>query len=68
MTPGARLPGVVSLEDFDRYCEEHDVYPGQYGVAFAQWLANLTGRPVTAEPADGQGPTVAAEPGETGEG
>jgi hypothetical protein len=53
---------VVSLEDFDRYCEEHDVQPGEYRVAFAQWLANLAGHPITGEPADGQGPTVNAEP------
>ena len=41
---------------------EHDVQPGQYGVAFAQWLANVTGRPMTGEPADGQGPTFTVEP------
>lgn len=28
MLQAARLPGVVSFEDFDRYCEEHDVQPG----------------------------------------
>jgi hypothetical protein len=27
-------PAMVSLEDFDRYCEEHDVQPGQDGAAF----------------------------------
>jgi hypothetical protein len=27
---------MLGLEDFDRYCEEHDVQPGQYGAAFAQ--------------------------------
>jgi hypothetical protein len=53
---------VVSLEDFDRYVEEHDVQPGQDGVAFAQWLADLAGRPITAEPADGQGSTFTVEP------
>jgi hypothetical protein len=53
---------MVSLEDFDRYCEEHDVQPGQYGVAFARWLANLAGRPITGDPVDSQGPTFTAEP------
>jgi hypothetical protein len=37
---------VVSLEDFDRYCQEHNVQPGQHGAAFAQWLAETTGAPV----------------------
>jgi hypothetical protein len=36
---------VPSFEDFDRYCEEHDVRPGEYGAAFAQWIAEATGRP-----------------------
>jgi hypothetical protein len=46
----ARLPGVASFEDFDRYCEKHGVQPGQYGAAFAQWLADVAGRPITGEP------------------
>jgi hypothetical protein len=50
------------MPNFDRYVEEHDVQPGQYGTAFAQWLANIVGRPITGEPADGKGPTVTAQP------
>jgi hypothetical protein len=57
----ARLPGVASFEDFDRYCEKHGVQPGQYGAAFAQWLADVAGRPVTGEPVD-DGPVVRGEP------
>ena len=57
---------MVSLDDFDRYCEEHDVQPGQYGAAFAQWLANLAGRPITGEPVDGKGPRFTTEPEDAG--
>jgi hypothetical protein len=53
---------VASFEDFDRYCEERDVRQGQYGAAFAQWLASLAGHPITGEPADGRGPTFTGEP------
>jgi|Tabmets5t2r1_1033131.scaffolds.fasta_scaffold38413_2 hypothetical protein len=53
---------LPSLADFDGYCEEHDVQSGQYGVALAQWLANIAGRPMTGELADGQGATFTAEP------
>jgi hypothetical protein len=31
-------------------------------TAFAQWLADLAGRPITGESVDGQGPTFTAEP------
>jgi hypothetical protein len=45
---------MASLEDFDRYCEEHNVQldryceehnvqPGEYGEAFALWLSQQTG-------------------------
>jgi hypothetical protein len=35
--------------------------------AFAQWLANLTGRTITGEPAGRSGPTFRAEPEERAE-
>jgi hypothetical protein len=35
------------LYDFDRYCEEHDVQPGEYGAAFARWIAEITGGPLS---------------------
>jgi hypothetical protein len=43
---------MVSLEDFDRYCEEHGLQPGEYGAAFAQWLANVSGETIMGGPAD----------------
>jgi hypothetical protein len=33
---------ALSLADFDRYVEEHNVQPGEYGAAFAQLLAEVT--------------------------
>jgi hypothetical protein len=36
---------MVSFADFDRYCEENEVQPGEYGMAFAQWLAEVRGGP-----------------------
>jgi hypothetical protein len=51
-----------SLADFDRHVEDNNIQPGDYGAAFARWLANLAGRPITGEPVDGQGPTFTAEP------
>jgi integrase len=45
---------VVSFEDFDRYCDEHDVQPGKYGAAFAQWLANVSGETIIGGPANGR--------------
>ncbi len=53
---------MATFEDFDHYYEEHDMQSGEYGVTFAQWLANVAGRPITGEPVDGQGPTFTAEP------
>jgi hypothetical protein len=29
--------------DFDRYCEEHDIKPGEEPAAFAAWLNEITG-------------------------
>jgi hypothetical protein len=59
---------MVSLADFDRYCEDHDVKLGQYGPAFAQWLANVAGRPITGERVSGGGPpTVRGKPTEDDE-
>jgi hypothetical protein len=57
----ARLLGVTSQEGFDCYCEEHNVQPGEYGAAFALWIAEVTGGPVPRfekverpdEPSDG---------------
>jgi hypothetical protein len=43
---------MVSLADFDRWCEEHDVQPGQYGAAFPQWLANVSGETIIGGPAE----------------
>jgi hypothetical protein len=54
---------VVSFEDFDRYCEEHDVQPGQYGAAFADWFAKASGKPIIGERVSGEGPpTVTGKP------
>jgi hypothetical protein len=41
-----RLLAVVSLEDFDRYVEEHGIPREDYPAAFALWLAESTGGPV----------------------
>jgi hypothetical protein len=43
---GGTLPGVVSLEDFDRYVEEHGIPEKHYPAAFALWIAEVTGGPV----------------------
>jgi hypothetical protein len=43
---------MSSLDDFDRYCEDHDVQPGEYGAAFAKWLANVSGETIIGGPAD----------------
>ena len=53
---------MVSLEDFDRYVEEHGIVEKDLPQAFAQWLANLAGHPIIGEPADGRGPKFTAEP------
>jgi hypothetical protein len=61
------VPGesAFSLADFDRYCEAHNVQPGQSGVAFAQWLARISGKPVIGERVSGEGPpTVTGKPPE----
>lgn len=31
------------IEDFDRYCEEHDIQPDELGPAFAAWLNQVSG-------------------------
>lgn len=31
------------LSDFDRYCDEHDIQPGEEPAAFAAWLHEQTG-------------------------
>jgi hypothetical protein len=38
-----RLQGVTNFQDFDRYCEEHNVQSGEYGEAFALWLSERMG-------------------------
>ena len=53
----------MSLAEFDRYCDEHDVQPGQYGAAFAQWLADVSGKAIIGGPAD-EPPEFAAAPDE----
>lgn len=60
LTEGGYAGGVAGLEDFDRSVEEHDVQPGQYGVAFAQWLANVSGETIIGGPADEPPEFVAA--------
>jgi hypothetical protein len=37
---------VVSLEDFDRYVEQHDIPEEDYPATFALWIAERTGGPV----------------------
>lgn len=54
---------MVSFADFDRYCEEHDVQPGGYGEAFAQWLANVSGKTIIGGPAN-EPPEFVASPDE----
>ena len=36
----------MSFEDFDRYCEEHNVAEEDVPTAFAQWLADMSGKPI----------------------
>lgn len=33
----------VDLFDFDRYCDEHDIHPGEESAAFAAWLHERSG-------------------------
>lgn len=41
-------------DDFDRYCEEHGIQPGEEPAAFAAWLHEQTGwdGPMQEAPAD----------------
>lgn len=32
-----------AFADFDRYCDEHDIKPGEEPSAFAAWLNEMTG-------------------------
>lgn len=32
-----------AFKDFDRYCDEHDIQPGEEPAAFAAWLNASTG-------------------------
>lgn len=34
---------MSGFEDFDRYCDEHDVQDGEEPAAFAAWLNERTG-------------------------
>lgn len=58
----ARLPGVLSLEDFDRCCEEQDVQPGQYDVASRNGSPTSRAAPITGEPMDREGAAFTAYP------
>lgn len=47
----------MSLQDFDEFCDEHEVQPGEYGQAFAAFLERNHGwrgeaRRVDEEPDD----------------
>jgi hypothetical protein len=53
---------VASFEDFDRYVEERGIAEEDLPQAFAHWLANLAGHPMTGEPVDVDGPTFTPEP------
>lgn len=34
---------MSGLEDFDRYCDEHEIQPGEEPAAFAAWMNEKTG-------------------------
>jgi hypothetical protein len=53
----------LSLADFEDYCEEHYVAPGEEPAAFADWLAQQTGGVVIGGPI-GEPPDVIAIPDE----
>jgi hypothetical protein len=59
-------PRAMSAADFDRYCEEHNVAPGDEPAAFADWLAHQTGGVVIGGPI-GEPPDVIAIPDEEDE-
>jgi hypothetical protein len=44
---------MPDLSDFDRYCDEHHILPEDAPVAFAAWLEEVTGAPVTMEQVGG---------------
>jgi hypothetical protein len=53
---------AFGLADFDRDVEENGIAEKDLPKAFAQWLANIAGHPITGEPVDGDGPVVRGEP------
>lgn len=47
-----RCPGGChsgDFADFDHYCDDAGIKPGDEPVAFAAWLEAITGEPVKAE-------------------
>jgi hypothetical protein len=34
---------MADFSDFDRYCDEHDIKPGEEPAAFAAWLHEISG-------------------------
>jgi hypothetical protein len=34
---------VADFSDFDRYCDEHGIQPGEEPAAFAAWLHEISG-------------------------
>lgn len=55
---------VSGWEDFDRWCDDRNVQPGEAHFAFADWLASLTGEVVLGGPI-GEVPAVVALPEES---
>ena len=53
----------MSAADFDRYCEEHGIAEEDVPAAFAEWLAERTGRVVVGGPV-GEPPEFIAAPDE----
>ena len=45
---------MADFEDFDRYCDEHKIAPGDEPIAFAAWLNEKTGWDGDAGPVDEQ--------------
>ena len=40
-------PSAFNVDDFDRYVEEHGIPKEEYPAAFALWIAEVTGGPVS---------------------
>jgi len=44
---------MCGFDDFNRYCAERNVAPGDEPIAFAAWLETLTGQPCDFEQVGG---------------